>query len=170
MFYKTKTIFKPMKETKINISAFQCRDVFVYQGRMLLPNKPRCNILTLHCYRHTKCSIQAGCLLLLLESDFSCLRCWPIFVRKGCCYLYVTCFLSTLLNKQIFKFFLSFSWLLCSYHHLKCLELEWKLEFSETLTSSWVVVGFLIPALTPCIWLKSGVWHEIFQGQSYQTR
>lgn len=97
-----------MKETKINISAFQCRDVFVYQGRMLLPNKPRCNILTLHCYRHTKCSIQAGCLLLLLESDFSCLRCWPIFVRKGCCYLYVTCFLSTLLNKQIFKFFCLF--------------------------------------------------------------
>lgn len=159
MFYKTKTIFKPMKETKINISAFQCRGVFVYQGRMLLTNKPRCNILTDTPLLQTYQMQYTGWLftLLLLESDFSCLRCWPIFVRKGCCYLYVTCFLSTLLNKQIFKFFLSFSWPLCSYHHLKCLELEWKLEFSETLASSCVVVGFLIPALTPCICLKSGV-------------
>lgn len=110
MFYKTKTIFKPMKETKINISAFQCCGVFVYQGRMLLTNKPRCNILTDTPLLQTYQMQYTGWLftLLLLESDFSCLRCWPIFVRKGCCYLYVTCFLSALLNKQIFKFFCLF--------------------------------------------------------------
>lgn len=36
-----------MKETKINISAFQLSEVFVYQGEMLLTKKPRCNLVTL---------------------------------------------------------------------------------------------------------------------------
>lgn len=36
-----------MKETKINTSAFQLGDVFVYQGKMLLTNKSRCNLVTL---------------------------------------------------------------------------------------------------------------------------
>lgn len=36
-----------MKETKINISAFQLSEVFVYQGKVLLTNKPRCNSITL---------------------------------------------------------------------------------------------------------------------------
>lgn len=35
-----------MKETKINISAFQLGEVFVYQGKMLLTNKPRCHLVT----------------------------------------------------------------------------------------------------------------------------